>query len=67
VDARYLLVKGDAHYQMSQNIKLHAKHVDLFVRLALLVLEGGSKCCPNVGAKFRNNYLSHMKCGCFPP
>jgi hypothetical protein len=30
------------------------------VQLALLVLGGSFICCSNVGAKFRNQYLSHM-------
>ena len=32
----------------------------LFVWLALLVLGGGSRCYPNVRAKFRSQYLSQM-------
>ena len=38
----------------------YSMHVGIFDRLALLVLGGGSKCCSNLGAKFRSQYLSHM-------
>jgi hypothetical protein len=32
----------------------------ILVKLALLVLGGGSMCCPNVGAEFRSQYLPHI-------
>ena len=32
----------------------------MFVKLALLVLGGGSMCSPNVGAGFRSQHLSHI-------
>ena len=35
-----------------------SKHVGLFVTLELLVLGGGPMRCPNVGVKFKNQYLS---------
>ena len=38
----------------------YSKHVGLFVKLALLVLEGVFMCCPNGGAKIKSQCLSHM-------
>jgi hypothetical protein len=64
MDGRYLLVWGGVHYGIMwakityKNLMLQVCWI--FVKLALLVLGGGSMCCPNVGAEFRSQYLPHI-------
>ena len=45
---------------MGQNNTSYSKDGSFFIKLALLILGGGSMWCPNVGAEFKSQYLSHL-------